>query len=204
MSLPRQTEEPKAELTRRGKPVYEANPSVVGGRFKTRMMPAKTTKGGQAYMITADTGQVIGEGTFGFVEEKEIDAAQFVKVYLEGIKQYGQLSKAGATIFEFVYREMSGLAGKDKDTLMLNYFLAQRWNEKLTRRTYERGINELLDKGFLFRSVAADLYFVNVNFMFNGDRMVVVRQYRRAGSTLQTELPLGKPRQLPQAEPIED
>jgi hypothetical protein len=119
-----------------------------------------------------------------------------VKVYLAGIKQYGQLSKAGATVFEFVYRSISGAGGKDKDTVSLNYFLAKRWNDKLTRRTYDRGMSELLEKGFLFRSVATDLYFVNVNFMFNGDRMVVVRQYRRSGSTLQTELPLGSVRQI--------
>ena len=182
----------KAALTRRGKVVYEVNPSVVQGRFNTRIAPSRTTKGQHAYMIAPNTGEVIGEGTFGFVEEKQVDSEQFVKVYLDGIKQYGQLSKAGATIFEFVYRTISGMAGKDRDTVTLNYHFANRWNDKLTRRTYERGMNELLEKEFLYRSLATDVYFVNVNFMFNGDRMVVVRQYRRAGSSLQTELPFAQ------------
>ena len=189
--------EAKNALTRRGKAVYEANPSVAGGRFRTKITPARTAKGDKAYMIAPDTGEVIGEGTFGFVEEREIDSEQFVKVYLDGIKQYGQLSKAGATVFEFVYRTISGFSGKDKDTVTLSYLLANRWHPKLTRRTYERGMNELLDKEFLYRSLAADVYFVNVNFMFNGDRMVVVRQYRRIGSSLQTELPLST-RRLPE------
>jgi len=96
-----------------------------------------------------------------------------------------------------VYRTISGFSGKDKDTVTLSYLLAKRLNEKLTRRTYERGMNELLDKEFLYRSLAADVYFVNVNFMFNGDRMVVVRQYRRIGSSLQTELPFST-RRLPE------
>lgn len=190
----------KTQLTRRGKAIYEANPSVAGGRFRTKITPMRTAAGDKAYMISPNTGEVIGEGTFGFVEEKELDTAQFVKVYLEGIKQYGQLSKAGASVFEVVYRTISGASGKDKDTVTLNYLLAQRWNGTLRRRTYERGMNELLDKEFLYRSLAADTYFVNVNFMFNGDRMVVVRQYRRIGSSLQTELPLST-RQVP--EPVE-
>lgn len=198
-----QLSDAKLPLTRRGKTLYEANPSVAGGKFRTKITPTRTANGQKAYMIAPNTGEVIAEGTFGFVEERELDSEQFVKVYLEGIKQYGQLSKAGASVFEIVYHTISGLSGKDKDTVNLNYIIAQRWNGKLTRRTYERGMNELLDKEFLYRSLAADTYFVNVNFMFNGDRMVVVRQYRRVGSSLQTELPLS-PRRLPEPEKRSD
>jgi hypothetical protein len=200
MSEMRQKTGENTGLTRRGKAIYETNPSVVGGRFSTRIMSGKPMRTGSAYMVTADTGEVLGRGAFGFVEEKEIDSESFVKVYLDGIKQYGHLTKAGALLFEFVYREISGMLGKDKDTVSLNYYLAQKWKPDLHRRTYERGMNELLDKGFLFRSVTADVYFVNVRFMFNGDRMVLVKAYRRSGSTLQAELPLDAPppRELPQ------
>ena len=196
LSESHQNEPDKSPPTRRGKVLYEANPSVSEGRFRTRLIPNRTANGQRAYMIAPDTGAVIGEGTFGFVEEKEVDNEQFVKVYLEGIKQHAQLTKAGATVFEIVYHLLSGLAGKDKDTVAINHIVAQRLNADLTRRTYERGMNELLDKGFLFRSLMAETYFVNVNFMFNGDRMVVVRQYRRIGSSFQTELPVNSP-QLP-------
>jgi hypothetical protein len=56
-------------------------------------------------------------------------------------------------------------------------------------------MNELLEKGFLYRSLAADMYFVNVRFMFNGDRMALVHSYRRKGSiaSVQSELPLNEP-----------
>ena len=168
-------------LTRYGKPVYETNPSVTG-RIPTRIVSSAPQKGGTAYLLASDTGEVVGRGAFGFIEETEVDSEQFVKVYLAGIKQYAQLSKAGAMMFEYVYREISGRAGKDKDTVTLNYFLAKRADENLARRTYERGMTELLDKEFLYRSVAADVYFVNVRFMFNGDRMVLAKAYRRKGA----------------------
>ena len=193
MAVTRQEVAAKPVSMRRGKAVYETNPSVVEGNFPLRISTGKQKHGGSAYMVSADTGQVLGTGAFGFVEEKVLDNEQFVKVYLDGIKKYGELSKAGAQLFEFVYREISGMSGKDKDTVVLNFFLAQRWKPDLTRRTYERGMNELLEKGFLFRSVGADMYFVNVRFMFNGDRMVVVKAYRRAGSSLQAELPFETP-----------
>ena len=173
----------------RGRQLYESNPSVQG-RFTSRMTNKTLHKGsGHAYMVASDTGEVLGHGAFGFIEEKEVDNAEFVKVYLDGIKKFGELSKAGATLFEFLYSRLSGLQGKDRDTVNLNYYLAKKWKPDLARRTYTRGLGELLDKEFLFKSVAADVYFVNLRFMFNGDRMVVVRAYRRAGSSLQTELP---------------
>ena len=43
-------------------------------------------------------------------------------------------------------------------------------------------MSELLEKGFLFRSMAADMYFVNIRFMFNGSRQTVIKSYRIKGS----------------------
>ena len=144
-------------------------------------------------MIAPGTGEVLGRGAFGFVEEKEIDSEQFVKVYLAGIRKYGELSKAGAQLFELVYREISNNDAKDKDTVTLNHMLALEWKPDLPRATYYRGLNELLEKEFLYRSVAADVYFVNVRFMFNGNRMVLVQSYRRKDDQpSQPELPLLK------------
>ncbi|MFZ4700918.1 MAG: hypothetical protein ACOYMG_12790 [Candidatus Methylumidiphilus sp.] len=140
-------------------------------------------------MIAPGTGEVIAKGAFAFVEDREVDSEQFVKMYLAGIRRYGELSKAGALLFEFVYREISGRGGKDKDTVSISYLLALEWEPKLTARTYQRGLGELLSKGFIFRSLAADVYFVNVRFMFNGDRMALVQSYRRKGKAAARELP---------------
>lgn len=192
MSQVRQ-EKPKP-LTRRGHQVYRDNPSLADA-FPARIQ-SSTTKMSDAYMVAPGSGEVIAQGAFGFVQEKIVDSEEFVKIYLAGIRRYGELSKAGALLFEFVYREISGRAGKDRDTVLLNYVLAVEWNSSLSRRTYERGMSELLEKGFLFRSMAADMYFVNVRFMFNGNRMVLVESYRRRGAA-QGELPLETPPALP-------
>lgn len=39
-------------------------------------------------------------------------------------------------------------------------------------------MSELLEKGFLFRSIAADVYFMNIRFMFNGNRHNIIKSYR--------------------------
>ncbi len=178
MTEKRQISSDKAAVMRRGKVVYETNPSLKGSFpiKKTQHLKGSNQEG---YLIAPETGEVIASGTFGFIEEKEVDSEQFVKVYLAGIKQFARLSKAGATLFELVYREMSGLRGKGKDTVTLNYLIAQRWIEGIARRTYERGLSELLEKEFLYRSISSDVYYVNICFMFKGDCLALVRSFCR-------------------------
>jgi hypothetical protein len=176
------------QLTRRGHPIYESNPSL-SSSLPVKVKSKKPSKMGESYMISKD-GEVLAEGALAFVEEQEVDTEQFVKIYLAGIRQYGELSKAGATMFEYVYDQMSGKEGKDRDTVPINYLLAKRWREELSQRTYERGVSELLEKGFIFRTLMADSYFVNVRYMFNGDRIILAKSYRRkSAKSNQPELP---------------
>ncbi len=166
-------------LQRRGYKVYESNPSL-SDRLPTRISHSRPSKLGDAYMVVPGTGEFISKGAFGFVQEKEVDSEEFVKIYLAGIRKYGELSKAGATMFEYVYEAMSGLQAKDKDTVEVNWALAQRWRSELPRQAYFKGMRELIEKEFIYRSISTDKYFVNIRFMFNGDRMILVQAYRRA------------------------
>jgi hypothetical protein len=177
----------KAGLVR-GHPVYKQNPSLVDN-LPVRIKSQNPSLMGEAYMVAPGTGEIVAHGAFGFIQEQEVDTEQFVKIYLAGVRQYGKLTKAGASLFEFVYEIMSGREAKDKDTITISLALAQEWNPKLAKTTYYRGLNELLDQGFLFRSYDSnDHYFVNVRYMFNGDRMVLVQGYRLKGTNIQDHL----------------
>lgn len=185
--------------TRRGYRVYESNPSLDKSLpTKTKYKIPSTVSG--AVVVAQESGVIIGKGAMGFMEETEVDAEEFVKLYLGGIRKYGELSKPGMLLFEYIYHQMSGLDAKDKDTVMLNLYFARKWKPDLSERTYQRGLSELLAKQFLFRSTAADVYYVNVRFMFNGDRLALVQSYRRKDrkgnrTELQNELPLDEPPQ---------
>lgn len=163
----------------RGHPLYRLNPSLsqslpIKAKYKK---PCDTSS---AYRIVHDTGEIVSQGVVGFLEEQEIDTEQFVKIYLAGIRQYGNLTKAGAKLFEYVYEQMSGHKAKDTDTVTISLNLVKDWHPKLAKTTYYRGLSELLDQGFLFRYFGSeDMYFVNVRYMFNGDRIVLAKSYRR-------------------------
>lgn len=176
----------QVKIEKRGHQLYESNPSL-STSLPIKIKSKKPSKMGESYMMSKD-GEVLAEGAIAFVEDHPVDTEQFVKIYLAGIRQYGALSKSGAAMFEYVYEQISGKDSKDKDTVAINYLLTQRWRDSLSRRTYDRGMSELLDKGFIFRTLMADSYFVNVRYMFNGDRILLAKSYYRKKTIEQSQL----------------
>src|SRR5271154_6984652 len=122
----------------------------------------------------------------GFWWEEEVDSSRFVKLFLDGIKQAAGLSKTGIQVFTLVYHEMRANPGRDE--IKLNQYVAK--DHGINDRTYQRGVRELLEKQFLYRSPSDGLFFVNIRFMFNGDRLAFVKSYHLKESGQQAELPL--------------
>ncbi len=185
---------PNQLTTKRGFPVYRTNPSVPTADIKARTKRFQVPGGKAAVIVDHTTGELKGIGGMGFWWEEEVDTSRFVKLFLDGIKQAAGLSKTGMQVFELVYHEMRANPGCDE--IKLNQYVAK--DHGLSDRTYQRGVRELLEKQFLFRSPSDGVFFVNIRFMFNGDRLAFVRTYHlksaapRASET-QGELPLINP-----------
>lgn len=146
-------------------------------------------------LVDGSTGEVLGRGGMGFWVEEEVDKGRFVKLFLDGIKQASGLSKAGIQVFELVYHQVRQNPGTDE--IKLNRFMAQEHGMELSERTYHRGVRELLGKEFLFRSPSDGVFFVNIRYMFNGDRLAFVKTYRLRSASSQAELPFDAPPALP-------
>lgn len=177
MSNNRQKEKPET-ITKFGFPVYETNPSVTN-EIPTRVKKTDKGQNSNFSMIAPDTGELVANGALCFVEEKEVDTEEFVKVYKDGIRQMNKLTKPGFELFTYVYDEIVGKNGVNKDTIALNAYHIQKWKPDMSARTYNRGLHELLQKKILFRSITRDVFFINVRYLFNGDRMGLVKLYRR-------------------------
>jgi hypothetical protein len=189
MTLERQfVEIPANQIsTKRGFPVYRTNPSVP----PTNGLPTRTRRinvpGGKGSVIVDNSsGEIKGIGGMGFWWEEEVDTSRFVKLFLEGIKQAAGLSKTGIQVFELVYHEMRANPGSDE--IKLNQYVAK--DHGISDRTYQRGVRELLEKEFLYRSPSDGVFFVNIRFMFNGDRLAFVKTYHLKSADRQQELPL--------------
>ena len=174
--------------TKRGFPVYRTNPSVPStSGLPTRTRRINVPGGKGAVIVDNSTGELKGLGGMGFWWEEEVDSTRFVKLFLDGIKQAAGLSKTGIQVFELIYKEMRLNPGSDE--IKLNQYVARDYG--ISDRTYQRGVRELLEKEFLFRSPSDGVFFVNIRFMFNGDRLAFVKSYHlKDGVARQQELPL--------------
>lgn len=173
--------------TKWGFPVYRTNPSVPSSSGIATRSKRFHVPGGKASMIVDNsTGEIKGIGGMGFWWEEEVDTTRFVKLFLDGIKQAAGLSKTGIQVFELVYHQMRANPGGDE--IKLNQYVAR--DHGINGRTYQRGVRELLEKQFLYRSPSDGVFFVNIRFMFNGDRLAFVKSYHLKDTARQAELPL--------------
>lgn len=188
MSENRHDEHVKSLLisTKRGFPVYRSNPSVPDpGDIKKRRV-SRIGNDRKGFVIDG-VGEVLGQGAAAFYEFEEVDGEGFVKVFLEAIRRAVGLSKTGLAMFELIYRQVQANPGTDE--IKLNPYLAS--DHGISERSYQRGVRELLEREFIFRSPTDGVFFVNIRYLFNGDRLAFVKAYQRKKPA--TALPSPKP-----------
>ena len=165
---------------RNGVPFYRENPSIPHrGEIQARGRSVKVAEGGKAMLVVNGTGEVLGRGSMAYMEQEEVDPTRFVKLYLEGVRQVAGLKKAGLSVFELVYNEVQATPGKDE--VKLSAFTAKEQGG-LEDRTFRRGLRELLDKELIFASPYEGTFFINIKYLFNGNRLHFVKSFYKAGT----------------------
>jgi hypothetical protein len=165
---------------RRGMPVYVRNPSIPGAEDLSRSRKRQIGDEHKGLVIDDGSGEILGRGAAVAYEWEEVDSERFVKLFLAGLKQASGLSKAGLTMFEMVYSLMQEKPGSDK--VELSFLTAGK-----SKKVFYDGLRELLEKGFLFHSPVDGAFFVNIRYMFNGDRLAFVKAYHLKGAKPQPE-----------------
>ena len=138
----------------------------------------KYSADGNKFMIvnTDNPTDSMPVSAFGTTEEVEMN--RFVKLYVDGVGGIMGLKGAGKKVFGLLYMQIRGKEGRDKDEITLNYaLLPEETRKKLSQSTFYRGIRELIDLKFIAPTMAANVYFINPTYIFNGDRLVVMHQY---------------------------
>lgn len=160
---------------RRGVIIYNENPFLKFDTVKSKTRRI-VNKRGDMMMVNGDTGEVVAP-VAGFWQAQEVDSAQFVKLYINGVKALKELTGAGTKVFEILYMEIQRNIGKDR--IYLSYTGLDELAISISRSTFARGLAELIDKNFIASSQAVGWYWLNPDFVFNGDRLAFVKEYRR-------------------------
>jgi len=156
------------------------NPLVESFHMKTKLKQVRT---GGVKELTDAHGEVHNAV---IVEEEELDDIHFVKVFTAGIKAAFSLTLTGSRVFQAVldvYQKMP-LTGGFADSIYLHFFDGGLDGNKLdiSDRTFRRGLVELLEKGFIYPR-GENLYWINPNLFFRGNRATFIKSYRRKSSS---------------------
>jgi hypothetical protein len=131
-------------------------------------------------MADITTGEVIGVNAIRRTEYK--DDEHFVKVFAAGIAASFELNRTSQRVFQAILQayEKEPLTGGYADAVNLAWFdggLCGR-NIGMSDRTFQRGLKDLLAKGFLSPRMP-NIFWVNPSLFFKGDRVVFMREFVR-------------------------
>lgn len=161
--------EKKKELVR-----HKENPFIEDLNVSVRTKQIKVSKLGKDNNVLVDreTGEEQGTfvGTF-----KRVDDENFLKLFTANIALTFELKAAGIKAFNVVCWMMQRKA-IDRDLITIDKYTLEDFNEehnkKLSRAVLYRGIDDLIENQIIARARKEGDYFINPNFMFNGDRIV--------------------------------
>ena len=161
------------QKTRRGIELHQKSPFIPSVKARSRVV---TNTRGDMMLVSSETGEIHAP-IAGFWEAKEVDKTKFVKLFINGVKAFAGLSNAGVKVFELLYVEMQNNVGKDQ--IYISYAAMDENDKNISQSTFRRGISELIDKQFIAAMPATCWYWVNPDFMWNGDRLAFVQEYYR-------------------------
>lgn len=154
---------------------YPINPYMETSDPLIKSRTKRVTNNAGSYMVKNDTGEVVAS-IAGFWQAEEVDSTKFVKLYVNGVKAFSDLSTKGTKVFELMYYEIQKNQGKDK--IYLN-FVAIDPHIKIAKTTFYDGIAELVEKKFLAPTVLSHWFWINPDYVWNGDRLSFVKTYIR-------------------------
>lgn len=123
--------------------------------------------------VISPDGEILSNGELILGREYVVDKQKFIKVYVESLMLFSDLSKRAIMLFAALLQRLE----KDKTVVYLVPQEVVR-DMGISEPTYYRALSELLNAKVLARhSASSVIYFINPALMFNGDRMTLVNRY---------------------------
>lgn len=155
---------------------YKTNPflknAVANTKVGTKRLSNKT--GDKLMIVSQETGEIMAPA--GFHEILEVDKTQFVKLFKNGVRAFTNLTSAGAKVFSVLYDEVQKIPSKD--FIYLSFTDVNQEAEPISQATFYRGMKELLEHKFIAESETVGKYFINPDFIWNGNRLAFIKEFR--------------------------
>lgn len=121
------------------------------------------------------------EMAFMAITEK-VDKEEFVKIYKKNIQDMFNLSMQGFKIFGYFLSATQ----ISKDIVAFSYKKCMEYTNYKSKNSVNVGLTDLMNNKFIAKSEVPNMYFLNPSFFFNGDRIVLVKEYIKEGSKIKS------------------
>lgn len=153
---------------------YKENPFLNNMQINTSTKQVTVSSLGKDdnILVNQATGEINGTSV---VTYKKVDDAEFVKLFSANIALTFDLRSAGIKTFSvLVWMVQHRAIGKD--IVILDHMALEEWCEihepkSISHATFKRGLNELEKSKIIAKTMRKGSYFINPNFVFNGDRI---------------------------------
>jgi len=169
---------------------YEENPFLIDMVIPIKSKQVRLSKIGRDdnILINSGTGEVLGTHLTTY---KRVDGEQFIKLFTTNIGLVFDLNAAGIKALTVLIWAVQnyGLAkdSVDLDMLTLENFLKNEHDKKLSHSTFKRGLSELENAKIIAKTLRKGKYFINPNFIFNGDRIAFTTVIERVNHQPKTD-----------------
>jgi|GEM_PF-859031 len=152
---------------------FKVNPFIENVKVLTKNKKITVAKG--RAIVDLNSGEI--EGWTEVSQVVEVDKGQFIKLFTNDLAIWFELNKPGIRVFGALLVVVQNEAiGKDivffdfKNTILKEF--------KISKSTFYRGIEELLEKKFIARHISSGWFFINPLIFFNGNRAKFIRDYK--------------------------
>lgn len=153
---------------------YETNPFVQDMivPIKNKQVKISNTLGSDNLtVINNKTGECAGTHVISY---RKVDEAEFVKLFTANIAMTFDLKASGIKAFNVLMFAVQHNAIQ-KDIVLLDKYTLEDFlkvhDKMFSKATFERGLKELEIAQIIAKARQAGFYFINPNFVFNGDRI---------------------------------
>lgn len=166
---------------------YKVNPFISSEIVKHGSRKIANKEGDRLMVVNVGTGELLAPA--GFWQTQKVDRTQFVKLYINGVRAFKDLTSAGTRVFEVLYLKVQENIGKDQ--ILLAYNSIDQMITPLSRSIFFRGMKELVEKDFIAESMIPGVYYLNPDFLWNGDRLTFVHEFIKESGAKEAKEALG-------------
>jgi len=128
--------------------------------------------------VDTDTGELSDSALFLHVKEK-VDKESFVKIFKGQLRFLFDLNKTALKVVGYLMEALP----INRDMVLFDLNDCLEYTEFANKKSVYDGLAELLKKGILAKSDKINIFFVNPSIAFNGNRMVIINDYKRKHDT---------------------